>query len=198
LIFKEEGMIKSDGSYTAKYFIMGLYYVLTHETERKFNRRKYSMKTSEEAIDPEIIEAFESSSLSNKHLFVGTTKKKSLEWINNELKLHCLRGSDFSKMIIVITDFFEDSSINRHYIIEKVLRGIQLSEKPVFVFKEFREADYIAMIEDDYDEAFSFKHISRHLKKQLQKTANMIGEMKNFQSADKEEVRDYASRSVVE
>lgn len=149
-------MIIHDNSDSAKYFVKGLDYVKSMPLKKKRFTEPDKLGASTENRDIEYI------------TIIGTTRKESIDYIGHVIRQKQGAGYDIDQMLIVILDYFKDSMIRSKYIKGKLLRGNKTKLSPVYIFVEFNEFDQITLIEDEYNQRFSYKDLSRHYKKQLQ------------------------------
>jgi Zn/Cd-binding protein ZinT len=105
-------------------------------------------------------------------IIIGTTRKESIDYISDVINQKQNSGFDIEQIVIVIVDYFKDSMIRSKYIKGNILRGNKTKSSPIYIFVEFNELDQIIQIEDEYNQSFSYKELSRHYKKQLQVVLN--------------------------
>lgn len=149
-------MIIHDNSHAAKYFVKGLDYVNSLPRKKKGFKREKTPQDDKGFVNQECL------------IIIGTTRKSSIDFIADMLIQKQSTGLKMDQIMIVIVDYFKDSMIRSKYIKGKLLRGNKTKESPFYVFVEFNEVNQIIMIEDDYNQSFSYKDLSRHYKKQLQ------------------------------
>jgi len=145
-----------DNSDAAKYFVKGLEYV------KSMPPKKNRFSGDKKNLSHEGVKAKEYITI------IGTTRKESIDYISEVINQKQNSGFDINQIVIVIVDYFKDSMIRSKYIKGKILRGNKTKSSPIYVFVEFNELDQIIQIEDDYNQSFSYKELSRHYKKQLQ------------------------------
>lgn len=184
-------MIIHDKSDAAKYFVKGLDYV-KHMPPKKNPFSRHTKAISNEELMTK-----------NYTIIIGTTKKGSIDFISESISQKQSAGVNIDNMIIVIVDYFKDSMIRSKYIKGKVLRGHKTNLKPIFIFVEFDVMNTIIQIEDEYNQCFSYKELSRHYLKQLQSVhdyckALSLDDMKSHQKNPiKKGGNDIANSSLV-
>ena len=166
-------MIIHDNSDTAIYFAKGLDYVNSTPLKKK----SFSLKKNESKK--------EASQVNEYITIIGTTRKESIDFIANVISQKQSSGFAIDQILIVILDYFKDSMIRSKYIKGKLLRGNKTKLLPVYIFVEFNELDKIIQIEDEYNQSFSYKGLSRHYKKQLQLVHEYSGVTNNIEEASK-------------
>lgn len=120
-------------------------------------------------------------------LFLGTTKKASLECIKDKVDEY-----DEHPCHIVIIDYFKDSMINKSYIKHYLEKG-KSDNRFRYTFVEFLERDYIQCIDDEHNHEISIKDISRYRKKRIYRLLKEHG----YRKVKKGRV-GYADSTVVE
>ena len=136
-------------------------------------------------------------SFQSRNLYLCTTEKESIEWLTRVLEEEYRneRGT-----LICIVDYYKDSMIHLRYLEEiihrtlkkKTLLAGQKAEAVRIFIIEANERDSIIRIEDQYNESYSYRLLSRNTKKSLKKI------MDCYQEEEKKmEVKPYANSSLV-
>lgn len=157
-----------DNSDAAKYFVKGLKYI------KSMPPKKNRFSGNKKNLSNEGIKAKEYI------IIIGTTRKESIDYISGVINQKQSSGFDLNQIVIVIVDYFKDSMIRSKYIKGKILRGNKTKSSPIYVVVEFNELDQIIQIEDEYNQSFSYKELSRHYKKQLQVVYNYSNSVSNI------------------
>lgn len=154
-------MIIHNNSDAALYFAKGLDFV-SHLPEKKSLFVKKTKDDNRE-VNNEILVTF-----------IADTRKESIDFVSEMIVKKQKAGVELNKMLVVIVDYFKDSMIRSKYIQGKLLRGNKTKLSPSYIFVEFNEADKIIQIEDEYNQCFSYKDLSRGYKRQLLKVNEII------------------------
>ncbi len=150
--------IRNDNTKSSEYFCKGLEFQMNIFTKKGL------------VIKDEVI------------LLVGTTSIESQDWIKSQLReISKVHDGDFNNMIVVIVDYFKDSMIHKKYISNRMLKGIKVNNNPKIICIDFTETDHILSIEDEYNNTFSYRLLSRYYKRQLRQICHTL---KDEQSKD--------------
>ena len=130
-------------------------------------------------------------------IYLCTTEKASIQWLTRVLEDEYRQDRD---TIICILDYYKDSMIHLRYLEEiihrtlkkKVLAPGQKQESIRILTIEANERDSIIRIEDQYNESYSFRLLSRKTKKALKKIMDCYQEEEKIM-----EVKPYANSSLV-
>lgn len=133
----------------------------------------------------------------SRNLYLCTTEKESIQWLTRVLEEEYRNERD---TMICIVDYYKDSMIHLRYLEEIIHRTLKnkslLSGQKVEAIRIFtieaNEKDCIIRIEDQYNESYSYRLLSRNTKKSLKKI------MDCYQEEEKNvEVKSYANSSLV-
>ena len=151
-----EGYIIGDQSYTTNYFLQGLEYYFDFVLPKKPQLLKKIEK----------LKAKQKEDIQNAYhkYYVITTRKESLGWLKNQLN----KDNGQYKNIIIVLEYFKDSSISSAYIKTYLERGNEQINIHQIICIEFNENDHIIQIEDEYNQMFSYNSLSRGYRKKLQ------------------------------
>lgn len=182
--FKEErmqGHIVGDQSRTANYFLQGLEYYEENVLPKKQHLIKKLRK----------LRAKQKGQVQTEYhaYYVVTTKKNSLKWLKYQLSEFCKH----KKIVVVVLEYFKDSSITSSYIKAYLERGNEGINIHQIICIEFQENDHIVQIDDEYNDTFSYMSLSRYYRKKLQHIT-----MNRLLLMDEEVLEEYyASRYLV-
>ncbi|MBN2220975.1 MAG: hypothetical protein JW708_02135 [Vallitaleaceae bacterium] len=132
-----------------------------------------------------------------RNLYLCTTEKESIQWLTCALEDEYRNERE---TMICIVDYYKDSMIHLRYLEEIIHRTLKKKtlvagqkEEVLRIFTiEANEKDSIIRIEDQYNESYSYRLLSRNTKKSLKKI------MDYYQEEEKNvEVKSYANSSLV-
>ena len=160
LVFREDtmqGQIIGEQVQAVQYFLQGLAYFEENVLPKKQRLIKQLRKIREK----------KEKQLEEQVFYAITTRKASLEWLNN----HIGTMPQEKKITIIVLEYFKDSSITSEYIKAYLDRGKSTKKSVEIISIEFREHDYIVQLEDEYNQSFSYKSLSRYYRKKIQHIA---------------------------
>jgi len=142
--------IANDGSRGGRYFEKGLTWIGEKPIKLKWYQKPLKLKLA-----------------ANWKILIASTRKSGIQWLRKEVGTIYDEGDDLSRVLIICVDYFKDSMIQKKYVMSQILKGLKKVSKPKIIMVEFTENDYILSIEDEFDDAYSFKPLSKYYKGKL-------------------------------
>lgn len=172
--------IRNDGSMSTLYFSRCLSDFIKEPSIKGFFKKK--MKDYE---------------LNEGTVLICKPEVSSTNWLRKEIdRCHEWMGNDLSVVTVVIVDYFADSKIQEKFIHKRILKGLKISQEPKVITVHFDESDFMQILEDGYDDRFSYKGMSKAYRRCLSQVRDSYMESKTITEKKGKGV-SYEDRSLV-
>lgn len=185
-----------DRSDETKYYQKGLYLTYRKLLEKR-EKASHKIRIVDRFRKPKPQAKAESESLTIHRCLIGTQKKASLEWIGRTVQ-QAIEKEGYVIREIVIIHYLKDCMITPKYIKNKLFMGVKQPPKISISYVDFLEQDVVCRIEDEYNQEYSGKYLSRPYRKSMERISNKYVEADWVGAEPEWEEVDYANSDLVQ